>query len=119
MKKIFFLLFLFSVLILQANQIEVCKSCNISTIKKAIEIAEDGDEIFIRKGVYQENDIEVNKSLIIFGSGNSAYELGNLLNPYCSKIIIIGKQKFRLLDVNESEFDDMKDLDLQTAEELN
>ena len=52
MKKIFFLLFLFSVLILQANQIEVCKSCNISTIKKAIEIAEDGDEIFIRKGVY-------------------------------------------------------------------
>ena len=59
MKKIFFLLFLFSVLILQANQIEVCKSCNISTIKKAIEIAEDGDEIFIRKGVYQENDIEV------------------------------------------------------------
>ena len=34
-----------------------------------------------------------NKSLIIFGSGNSAYELGNLLNPYCSKIIIIGRSQ--------------------------
>ena len=34
-----------------------------------------------------------NKSLIIFGSGNSAYELGNLLNPYCSKIIIVGRSK--------------------------
>jgi nitrous oxidase accessory protein len=77
MKKIFFLLFLFSVLILQANQIEVCKSCNISTIKKAIEIAEDGDEIFIRKGVYQENDIEVNKSLIIFGEDGTILDGGN------------------------------------------
>lgn len=34
-----------------------------------------------------------NKSLIIFGSGNSAYELGNLLNPYCSKIVIIGRSQ--------------------------
>lgn len=33
-----------------------------------------------------------NKSLIIFGNGNAAYELGNLLNPFCSRISILGKK---------------------------
>jgi len=67
MNKISLLFFLFSISFLQAKQIEVCASCEISTIKKAIETAEDGDEIFIRKGVYQENDIEVNKAITIYG----------------------------------------------------
>ncbi|RXP44510.1 nitrous oxide reductase family maturation protein NosD [Lutibacter sp. HS1-25] len=67
MRNYLFLFSLFCITILQAKQIEVCKSCSISTIKKAVEIAEDGDEIFIKKGIYKENDIEINKSLIIFG----------------------------------------------------
>ena len=67
MRKIIPLFFIIIVTALQAKQIEVCKTCDISTIKQAIEIAEDGDEIFIKKGIYQENDIEVNKSLTIFG----------------------------------------------------
>ena len=32
-----------------------------------------------------------NKSLMIFGNGNAAYELANLLNPFCSNIAIIGR----------------------------
>jgi len=32
-----------------------------------------------------------NKSLLIIGNGNAAYELGNLLNPVCSSIAIAGK----------------------------
>ena len=32
-----------------------------------------------------------NKSLLIIGNGNAAYELGNLLNNYCSTISIIGR----------------------------
>jgi hypothetical protein len=32
-----------------------------------------------------------NKSLLIIGNGNAAYELGNLLNSYCSTIAIIGR----------------------------
>lgn len=33
-----------------------------------------------------------NKNLLIFGNGNSALELGNLLNPLCSNIIIMGRE---------------------------
>ena len=63
MKKsvLFFLLFIGS--LLQAKTIEVCKTCPVSTIKKAIQLAENGDEIHIKKGVYKENNIELNKSL--------------------------------------------------------
>lgn len=67
MKNYLFLFLLFCFTLLHAKQIEVCKSCTISTIKQAIEIAEDGDKIFIKKGVYKENDIEVNKSITLFG----------------------------------------------------
>ena len=67
MKKISFLFLIFSFSILHAKQIEVCKSCEISTIKQGVKIAVDGDEIFIKKGIYKENDIEVNKAITIFG----------------------------------------------------
>jgi nitrous oxidase accessory protein len=67
MKNYLFLYFLITVTFLQAKQIEVCKTCDISTIKEAVAIAEDGDQIFIKKGIYKENDIEINKSVSIFG----------------------------------------------------
>ena len=46
MRNIFFLpLFLFFANVLQAKQIEVCSTCEIKTLKEAISIADDGDEI--------------------------------------------------------------------------
>ena len=83
MKKISFLFFLFTITCLQSKEIEVCKTCGISTIKQAMAIAKDGDEIFIKKGIYQENDIVVDKAVTIFGEegtiidGNNS---GNILH---------------------------------------
>jgi nitrous oxidase accessory protein len=91
MKNYLFLYFLFSFSFLQAKQIEVCKTCNISTIKQAIEIAEDGDEIFLRKGVYKENDIEVNKELIIFGEDGTVIDgtnKGSILHITSSNFVL-------------------------------
>lgn len=36
-----------------------------------------------------------NKNLLIFGNGNSALELGNLLNPLCSSIILMSRRHGR------------------------
>ena len=33
-----------------------------------------------------------NKSLMIIGNGNASYELGNLLTPYCSTVLIHGRK---------------------------
>ena len=67
MKSKILLFFFFSSLIVSAKQIEVCNSCNVKTIKEAINIAEDGDEIYIKKGVYKENNIIINKSISLIG----------------------------------------------------
>lgn len=42
----------------------------------------------------KEENLELfrNKSLVIIGNGNAAYELGNLLNPYCSTVFVQGRR---------------------------
>ncbi|SNR73238.1 nitrous oxide reductase family maturation protein NosD [Lutibacter flavus] len=67
MRFINLLFFLFFISVLQAKQIEVCESCAIKSIKDAIEIAEKGDEILIKTGLYKEHDIIVSKSVVIIG----------------------------------------------------
>jgi len=49
------------------KQIEVCSGCEIKTIKQAVSMAEDGDEIIIKSGVYKEHDILIDKSVHISG----------------------------------------------------
>ena len=73
MKYKILLFLLFSSLIISAKQIEVCNSCNVKTIKEAIEIAEDGDEIHIKKGVYKENNILINKAVSLIGEKGGNY----------------------------------------------
>ena len=68
-----YLLFILVIFVtsLHAKQIEVCASCETVTIKDAIALAEDGDEIIIKSGIYKEHGvILINKSVIIRGVGN-------------------------------------------------
>ena len=65
----FLLLFLLLQFTLQAKTIEVCASCKVNTIKEAVDIAVDGDTILIRKGVYKENRININRAIHIIGEG--------------------------------------------------
>jgi nitrous oxidase accessory protein len=77
------LFFFFITLTVTAKQIEVCNNCTIKTIKQAIEIVEDGDEIYLKKGVYKENNIIINKSISLIG------ELGAIIDGENSGGIII------------------------------
>jgi len=62
----------------------------INNAKTPIKHYADFEKDFFKK---QENlDTYKNKSLLIIGNGNAAYELGNLLNPYCSTIAIAGRR---------------------------
>ena len=60
------------------KQIEVCSSCEVSTIREAVQKAEDGDEIVILEGVYKEHDIEVSKSLHFRGQGKAVIDGENM-----------------------------------------
>ena len=50
-----------------AKTIEVCQQCPVSSIKKALEMADDGDRIEIQKGTYTEGNITVTKEVHLKG----------------------------------------------------
>ena len=53
-----------------AQQIEVCPSCKIKSIKEAVKKAKKGDKIIVRSGTYYETGIYIDKSISLTGIGN-------------------------------------------------
>lgn len=51
----------------QAKTITVCSSCSVKTINEALEQAVDGDTILVKKGVYKEANIKIDKEVTIIG----------------------------------------------------
>lgn len=60
-------LLLFSIFSVCARQIEVCPGCEVQSIQQAVDLAQDGDRILIREGIYREHDINITKSLHFMG----------------------------------------------------
>ena len=74
MKNLHIIFLLFAVLLLPvsnlwSNTITVCASCPVKTIAQAIEQASEGDTILVKKGVYKEANLKINKSLSLIGEG--------------------------------------------------
>ena len=68
MKTVLIFFFILSISFqVKANKIIVCKSCTVNSIKEAVLIAQDGDTIFVKKGVYKETLININKAIHIIG----------------------------------------------------
>ena len=65
---IFFLILPF---LSHTKTIDVCGTCEVKTLKEAIELAENGDTILIKEGTYKEQDIHIiDKAIHIKGEGN-------------------------------------------------
>ncbi|MCW7505352.1 nitrous oxide reductase family maturation protein NosD [Leptospira paudalimensis] len=71
LKSIFVIIILFFIHLFPSSivgkNITVCKTCQVSSLKQAIQIASEGDTIQIKKGIYQEGFIPIAKSISIIG----------------------------------------------------
>ena len=70
-------LFLLSICFFQighTQQLEVCSDCEIKSIQQAVDLAEEGDKILIKEGLYKEHDIRITKTLSIFGEDNAVVD---------------------------------------------
>lgn len=65
--RILTLILFFSSLFTQANTIVVSKSGTINTIKKGVSLAQDGDTVLVKKGVYKEQKIFISKAIHLVG----------------------------------------------------
>ena len=70
MNKYFLFFLLLGFTSLSFSQIEVCKTCKFKSIKKAVEQADTGATILVKKGFYKENSIVITKPLTLKGIGN-------------------------------------------------
>ena len=60
---------LFSFNTIQAKDIKICDNCEIKSITKAINLAENGDILIINGGYYKESPIVIDKSITVKGVG--------------------------------------------------
>ncbi len=66
--KIIFVVFLsFISLSIYAKKIVVCKTCAVKTITEGIRLASPGDTVLIKKGLYKEHTIGIEKSISLIG----------------------------------------------------
>ena len=92
-KWLLFYLSSFFVFITQAQKIEVCDRCSISTLKKAIEIARDFDSIIVKKGIYKEHNITIDKPLTIIGENQPIIDgelKGEIICVRANNVIVDG-----------------------------
>ncbi len=61
-----------------AKDLEVCNTCAWTSIKQAVEAAEEGDRILVRSGIYYENSITINKKISLSGKGNPVIDAGKM-----------------------------------------
>src|SRR5829696_4717170 len=88
----FIWLVLFSNLV-SANTIRVHKSGKVSSLRKAVELARDGDTILLHEGIYKEGTIVIKKSIRLIGVGNPVLDGENkheILTISGSRIIVRG-----------------------------
>ncbi|PXX25140.1 nitrous oxide reductase family maturation protein NosD [Arenibacter sp. ARW7G5Y1] len=77
-REVFFcsLLLLFGIH-LQAGTITVCGSCKVKTIKEGVAMAADFDTLLIKKGTYNEFNIQITKPLTLIGENYPVIDGGD------------------------------------------
>jgi nitrous oxidase accessory protein len=76
-KTLITILFVFLCSQISANKILVGKDKAIRTLKKGIEIARNGDTVLLHKGVYQEENIIIQKAIFLIGINDPVLDGGS------------------------------------------
>lgn len=67
MKNCLFIFLLFWTNFAVAKTWQVCATCELKSLKKAIALAQKGDTIRVKKGLYKEGNLLISKPLVIIG----------------------------------------------------
>lgn len=76
-----------------AQQITVCNDCKIKSISQAVKLANKGDTILIKGGIYKERNIIVDKSIHLYGIDNpiiDGEDKGEIITVTADSVTISG-----------------------------
>ncbi|WP_407933267.1 nitrous oxide reductase family maturation protein NosD [Aequorivita sinensis] len=106
MKNKFYILFLFislfSLTNLWSQTITVCATCPVKSIKEAVKQASEGDTILVKKGIYKEANIKIDKGITLIGEDLPTIdgeEKGEIITIGTDNVTIDG---FKIINVGVS-----------------
>lgn len=102
MRGLFFL-FILTYWHSNANTIQVCSNCKVSSIKKAIAIAQSGDSINVKAGIYKEHDIiNIEKEIHLIGEDLPTVDGENKETIFKIKANNFSIKGFKIINVGQS-----------------
>jgi len=87
---------------LWAKTITVCGSCTVRTIQEGINQASEGDTVLVKKGVYNEFNITIDKSLVLLGENLptiDGQDKGEIIKIVADSVTVDG---FKIINVGTS-----------------
>lgn len=115
MKQLFTIVFFFAIQYCHANVIIVGHNKPITSLKKAVEMAHDGDTILLKKGTYKEGNIVIEKSIRIIGEDDPVLDgekKSEILTIKASNVIIKG---LHLVNAGYSSVNEFAAITLESA----
>lgn len=85
-----------------AKTITVCSSCAIKTIQEGIILASEGDTVFVKKGIYREVNIIIDKGIVLLGENMpiiDGEDRGEIIKIVSDNVTVDG---FRIINVGTS-----------------
>ena len=95
-------LLLFATATAMAKTITVCNTCEAKTIQDGINQASDGDTVLVKKGIYKEVNIIVDKSIILIGENLPTIDgedKGEIIKILADNVTVDG---FKIINVGTS-----------------
>jgi nitrous oxidase accessory protein len=92
--------------VVNAKTITVCESCTINSIKKGIASAQSFDTLFVKKGVYREHSLRIDKPLTLMGENHPIIDgnkEGEIITVLADNVTIDG---FFIINVGRSYTED-------------
>lgn len=117
-RSFFFLIILVCYLPSFGKTIPVCSQCTFNSIQKALAMAQNGDSILIKKGIYKEKNLLIQKSLTLLGEnypildGEFKYEI---LTIDADNVVISGLQ---IQNTGHSSLNDLAGIKVLSSEKV-
>ncbi len=102
----FILLLIFGTVKVWAKTINVCNSCTVKTIQEGINQAVAGDTVLVKKGIYKEINIIIDKSIVLLGENLPTIdgeEKGEIIKIVSDNVTVDG---FKIINVGTSYTED-------------
>lgn len=96
--------------------IEVCSNCSINSISKAVKMANNGDTILVKEGIYQEVDIVIDKPITLKGEKGAVIDgqgKGEIILVTADDVTIDGLE---IINVGSSHLEDYSAVRLREVE---